>query len=174
MRSSGYVRRLGAMVGANTRGRDLCRQLAIHLDRVGEAAAVPAAATRGLFRGSRDEPQISAIRWVSELMRHRRRRRYLSRSVHKRVSVATASSRTRSTLWPALPTSSSGRCGKKFRPERVAARNGVACRACGARWRAARDQVALILQPGPVCSPRVGRPAPDNRDLVSCGREATG
>jgi len=39
-------------------------------------------------------------------------------------------------------------CGKKFRPDQVAARPGWADVACGPRRRTPRDQSPLILQPG--------------------------
>src|SRR5215470_13205431 len=62
-----YVRRLGAMVGAWEQSERYARELAAHIALVREAAAVLPRRPRIYFE-EWDEPQISAIRWVSELI----------------------------------------------------------------------------------------------------------
>jgi iron complex transport system substrate-binding protein len=145
----GYVRRLGAMVGAETKAQIYAWQLQTRLDAVRHAAERLPRRPRVYFE-EWDEPQISAIRWVSEL-----------------VAVAGGDD-----VFPELAAASLGRdrivadtaevvarapdiiigswCGKKFRPEKVAARPG---------WDqipAVRDgelhevKSPLILQPGPA------------------------
>jgi len=145
----GYVRRLGAMVGADSQARVYAEGLQAHLDGVGEAAARLPRRPRVYFE-EWDEPQISAIRWVSEL-----------------IGIAGGDD-----IFPERAQAPMGRdriladplavvarapdiiigswCGKKFRPERVAARPG---------WQdvpAVRDgelheiKSPLILQPGPA------------------------
>jgi len=145
----GYVRRLGALVGeVNAANAYACR-LADHLDQVRQAVAGLPRRPKVYFE-EWDEPQISAIRWVSEL-----------------VGVAGGDD-----IFPDRALASLGRdrivadplevvraapdliigswCGKKFRPERVASRPG---------WLevpAVRDgelhevKSPLILQPGPA------------------------
>ncbi|HMO47241.1 MAG TPA: ABC transporter substrate-binding protein [Rubrivivax sp.] len=145
----GYVQRLGALVGAADRAIAYAAQLRAQLDAVRERALRLPRRPRVYFE-EWDEPQISAIRWVSEL-----------------IGIAGGDD-----IFPARAAASLGRerivadpqevvraapdiiigswCGKKFRPEKVAARPG---------WQAipaVRDgelheiKSPLILQPGPA------------------------
>jgi iron complex transport system substrate-binding protein len=145
----GYVRRLGALVGAADKATALADDLA------GRVAQVRASAQRlprrpKVWFEEWDDPLISGIRWVSEL-----------------IGIAGGDD-----VFPERATASLGRdrivadprevierqpdiiigswCGKKFRPESVAARSG---------WHeipAVRDgelheiKSPLILQPGPA------------------------
>ncbi len=144
-----YMRRLGALVGVDDKARQLCERARAHLDAVAARSAQLPRRPRVYFE-EWDEPNISGIRWVSEL-----------------ISIAGGDD-----VFPELATQSlaKGRiladpreparrapdiiigswCGKKFRPERVAARAG---------WQdvpAVRDgelhevKSPLILQPGPA------------------------
>src|SRR6185437_4512908 len=63
----GYVRRLGAMVGAETKAQIYAWQLQAKLDAVRRAASRLPRRPRVYFE-EWDEPHISAIRWVSELI----------------------------------------------------------------------------------------------------------
>jgi iron complex transport system substrate-binding protein len=145
----GYVQRLGAMVGATAQAEAYAAQLRAHVDAVRERAAGLPHRPRVYFE-EWDEPQISAIRWVSELL-----------------GIAGGDD-----IFPARAAASLGRerivadplevvraapdliigswCGKKFRPERVASRPGWA------EVPAVRDgelheiKSPLILQPGPA------------------------
>jgi iron complex transport system substrate-binding protein len=143
------VRVLGGMVGCEAKAAALAGQLEDGLDGVRRAAASLSRRPRIYFE-EWDEPQISAIRWVSEL-----------------IGLAGGDD-----CFPELAVQSLGRdrivadplevprrapdiilgswCGKKFRPESVAARPG---------WQdvpAVRDgelhevKSAIILQPGPA------------------------
>ena len=145
----GYVRRLGAMVGSVGRAERLAAGLRDHVETVRSAASRLSRRPRVYFE-EWDEPQISAIAWVSEL-----------------IGVAGGDD-----IFPERAACSMGRdriladplevarrapdiivgswCGKKFRPDRVAARSG---------WEsipAVRDgeihevKSPLILQPGPA------------------------
>jgi iron complex transport system substrate-binding protein len=140
---------IGGMVGCEARAAALVARLEDHLDDVAAAAAALPRRPRVYFE-EWDEPQISAIEWVSEL-----------------VGIAGGDD-----CFPELARQPLGRdrivadplevprrapdlvfgswCGKKFRPERVAARAG---------WSgvpAVRDgelheiKSATILQPGPA------------------------
>jgi iron complex transport system substrate-binding protein len=145
----GYVRRLGALVGAGARAQAYAEALAARVEAVRAAAQRLPRRPRVYFE-EWDAPQISAIRWVSELIGiaggddifPERAAAGLARGrivadplevVARRPDIIIGS-------W----------CGKKFRPEAVAARAG---------WRdvpAVRDgelheiKSPLILQPGPA------------------------
>lgn len=145
----GYVQRLGAMVGAAAKAEAYAAQLRAHVGAVRERAAQLPRRPRVYFE-EWDEPQISAIRWVSEL---------LGIAGGDDIFPARAAAglgRERIVADPmevirAAPDLVIGSwCGKKFRPEKVAARPG---------WQtvpAVRDgelheiKSPLILQPGPA------------------------
>ncbi len=145
----GYVHRLGAMVGADAKARAYVERLQAKIDDVRGLAARLPQRPRVYFE-EWDEPRISAIRWVSEL-----------------ISIAGGDD-----IFPELAAAPLGRdrvvadgaqvvarapdivigswCGKKFRPEMVASREGWD------RIPAVRDgelhevKSPMILQPGPA------------------------
>ncbi len=144
-----YMRRLGAMVGADERASALCRRAREHLDTVAAQAAALPRRPRVYFE-EWDEPMISAIRWVSELIaiaggddvfpEHAEQSLAKGRILADPLAPARRAPDLIIGSW----------CGKKFRPERVAARAG---------WQevpAVRDgelheiKSPLILQPGPA------------------------
>jgi iron complex transport system substrate-binding protein len=144
-----YIRRLGAMVGAVQGAAALADELAGRIEQVRTSAQRLPRRPKVFFE-EWDEPLISGIRWVSEL-----------------IGIAGGDD-----IFPERAAASLGRdrivgdagevvarqpdiiigswCGKKFRPEKVAARPG---------WQditAVRDgelheiKSPLILQPGPA------------------------
>lgn len=145
----GYIRRLGAMVGAVDRAEDYARRAEAHVEAVCARAAALPCRPRVYFE-EWDEPMISGIRWVAELVR-------IAGGDDVFPELAACSlARERIVADPAevvrrVPDVVIGSwCGKKFRPERVAARPG---------WQAVpavRDgelhevKSPLILQPGPA------------------------
>ena len=144
-----YVQRLGAMVGAADKAQALADALRARIDAVRERAAQLPRRPRVYFE-EWDEPQISAIRWVSELLAiaggddifPQRAVASLGRDriVADALEVVRAAPDVIIGSW----------CGKKFRPEKVAARPGWA------EVPAVRDgelheiKSPLILQPGPA------------------------
>jgi len=143
----GYIQRLGAMVGVAERAAAIADELAGRIAQV-RASAQRLSRRPKVFFEEWDEPLISGIRWVSEL-----------------IGIAGGDD-----IFPELAAASLGRdrvvadagavisrqpdiiigswCGKKFRPDKVAARPG---------WQeipAVRDaelheiKSPLILQPG--------------------------
>jgi iron complex transport system substrate-binding protein len=145
----GYVLRLGAMVGAAAKAEAYAAQLRAHVAAVRQQAARLPRRPRVYFE-EWDEPQISAIRWVSELLGIAggddifpgRAAASLGREriVADPLEVVRAAPDLIIGSW----------CGKKFRPEKVAARPGWA------EVPAVRDSALheikspLILQPGPA------------------------
>ena len=145
--------------------------LRAHVDDVRAAAARAAAPAARVLRGvGRAADQRDPLGQRAD--RHRRRRRHLSRTRGAPAWAATASSPTRWRSCARAPDMIIGSwCGKKFRPEQVAARAGLGRGARGARRRAARDQVAAdpAARPGGA-DRRARRVACDHR---SAGPRAT-
>jgi iron complex transport system substrate-binding protein len=144
-----YVRRLGAMVGAAARAEQLAAGFEA---RIAEARRQGAALVRRpkVYFEEWDTPQISCIRWVSEL-----------------VGIAGGDD-----IFPERAAMSLGRdriledptevvrrapdiilgswCGKKFRPERVAAREGWDAIPAVRDGELHEIKSPTILQPGPA------------------------
>jgi len=145
----GYVRRLGALVGCAADADAYADQLQGRVDSVRQQAAQLPRRPRVYFE-EWDVPAISAIRWVSEL-----------------VGVAGGDD-----IFPQRAAASLGRdrivadgaevvaaapdiiigswCGKKFRPEQVAARPGWGAIPAVRDGELHEIKSPLILQPGPA------------------------
>ena len=145
----GYVLRLGAMVGAADKVQRYAAQLEAHMQRVRSAAAHLARRPRVYFE-EWDEPQISAIRWVSELIAiaggddifPERAAASLARDriVGDPGEVVTRAPDLIIGSW----------CGKKFRPEKVRARTGWVDIPAVRAGQLHEIKSPLILQPGPA------------------------
>lgn len=144
-----YVRRLGALVGVPDKAEAYARELEAHVERV-RASGVALPRHPRVYFEEWDEPPITGIRWVAELIRIAggedvfpelaeqplAKNRILADPadvIRRRPDIILAS-------W----------CGKKFQPEKVAVRPG---------WNAVpavRDgelheiKSPIILQPGPA------------------------
>jgi iron complex transport system substrate-binding protein len=145
----GYVRRLGAMVGADAQARRYVDALQTRVELVRQAAARLPRRPRVYFE-EWDEPRISAIRWVSELLTIAGGddifpQRAVAPLGRDRIVADDAE-----TIAAAPDIIIGSWCGKKFRPEHVSARPGWA------EVPAVRDgelheiKSPLILQPGPA------------------------
>ena len=145
----GYVLRLGALVGAVTAAQRYEAQLRRHVDAV-RAAALSLPVRPKVYFEEWDDPPISAIRWVSELIHVAGGddifpQRALSSLARERI-VADPLEIVR-----AAPDIVIGSwCGKKFRPERVAARAGWAAVPAVRDGELHEIKSPLILQPGPA------------------------
>ncbi len=145
----GYVLRLGALVGAVTAAQRYEAQLRQHVDAV-RAAALSLPVRPKVYFEEWDDPPISAIRWVSELIHVAGGddifpQRALSSLARERI-VADPLEIVR-----AAPDIVIGSwCGKKFRPERVAARAGWAAVPAVRDGELHEIKSPLILQPGPA------------------------
>jgi len=144
-----YVRRLGAMVGAGAKADAYAADLEAHVERV-------RAAGRALVRHPRvyfeewDDPLISAIAWVSELVG------IAGGDDIFPEKAACALGRDRIVADPAevvrrAPDIVVGSwCGKKFRPEKVRARAGWATVPAVRDGELHEVKSPIILQPGPA------------------------
>ncbi|TAN06259.1 MAG: cobalamin-binding protein [Rhodanobacteraceae bacterium] len=144
-----YVRRLGALVGVPDKAEAYARGLEAHLDAVRALGAALPRHPRVYFE-EWDEPPITGLRWVAELIRIAGGEDVFperaEQSLAKHRILADASE-----VIPRQPDLIlASWCGKKFQPERVAARPG---------WEAipaVRDgelheiKSPIILQPGPA------------------------
>lgn len=144
-----YVRRLGALVGAAGEADAYARKLEAHIESVRVQAAALPHHPRVYFE-EWDEPQISGIRWVAELIRIAGGEdvfpELAEQSLAKNRILADPAE-----VIPRRPDLIlASWCGKKFQPDKVAARPG---------WNAVpavRDgelheiKSPIILQPGPA------------------------
>jgi iron complex transport system substrate-binding protein len=145
----GYVQRLAALVGAEHEGRRYAAALRAKVEQVRAAAARLPRRPKVYFE-EWDDPQISAIRWVSELIA-------IAGGDDVFPSRAAASlGRDRIVADPAevvahAPDIVIGSwCGKKFRPEKVAARPGWSDIPAVRAGELHEVKSPLILQPGPA------------------------
>jgi len=142
------VMMLSSMVGVADGGRALVAQLEAGLSDVRAAAARLPRRPRVYFE-EWDEPQISAIRWVSELVgiaggedvfAERSRSQAATGRIVQPQAVLERAPEIMIASW----------CGKKFRPERVAARPGWNALAAVRDGELHEIKSADILQPGPA------------------------
>ena len=142
------IRTLGALVGATDKAEALAVSLEDRLDAARERAAALPRKPRVYFE-EWDEPMISGIQWVSELVE-------AAGGIEVFPQLA-ANKNAKDRTVPALDVIAAAPdiiigswCGKKFVPSKVAARPGFA------QIPAVRDgalheiKSALILQPGPA------------------------
>lgn len=140
---------LAALVGATDRGLKLVKGLEDGLAQVRESAKAFRRRPRVYFE-EWDEPMISGIRWVSELIEIAGGEDVFSRQSHSQAASGRIVADPQSVIEKQPEVILGSWCGKKFRPERVAARPG---------WQeipAVREnqlfevKSADILQPGPA------------------------
>jgi iron complex transport system substrate-binding protein len=142
------IRTLGALVGASMKAEQLVTGLEDRLDEARERAAALPRRPRVYFE-EWDEPMISGIRWVSELIETAGGIEIFPELSHRKNAKDRIVSPQ--DVIAATPDIIIGSwCGKKFVPEKVAARAGFA------GVPAVRDgflreiKSPLILQPGPA------------------------
>jgi len=142
------IRTLGALVGAAERADTLARSLKARLEQVRERAGRRATRPRVYFE-EWDEPMISGIGWVSELIEAAGGDdvfRDLSRQKSAKHRIVSPSD-----VIAAAPDIIIGSwCGKKFVPAKVAARPGFAAVPAVKNGQMHEIKSALILQPGPA------------------------
>ena len=144
-----YVRRLGALVGAAQRAAELADTLQAGLDAIAAQAATLERRPRVYFE-EWDEPPITGIRWVAELVRIAGGDDIFP----ERAACPLAKDRIladASEVVRRAPDIILGSwCGKKFRPERVAARPGWDAIPAVRDGELHEIRSPIILQPGPA------------------------
>ena len=144
-----YILRLGAMVGAQGRAQAYLAEIDQHIASVSARAAKLPHRPKVYFE-EWDEPMISGIRWVSELIE-------IAGGVDifpERATCALAKGRiiadAEEVIRSAPDVILGSWCGKRFRPERVAKRPGwsvIPAVHNGCVWEIPSP---IILQPGPA------------------------
>jgi iron complex transport system substrate-binding protein len=142
------IRTLGALVGANDKADALARELAARVDAVRAQSARLPLRPRVYFE-EWDEPMISGIRWVSELIE-------AAGGIDVFPEIATRKNAkdrivTAGQVIAARPDIIIGSwCGKKFAADKVKARPGFAAVPAVATGFLREVKSTLILQPGPA------------------------
>ena len=142
------IRTLGALVDARERAASLASRLEAGLDAARERSSRLRHRPRVFFE-EWDEPSISAIRWVSELIGIAGGDDVFASLSHEdgaRHRIVTGEA----TIAAAPDIIVGSWCGKKFRPERVASRAGFAAIPAVRNGALFEIKSALILQPGPA------------------------
>lgn len=144
-----YIRRLGALVGAGEKANAYADGLRQGLERIERESAKLAQRPRVYFE-EWDEPPITGIRWVAELIRIAGGDDVFPElsveSLAKHRILADAGEVVRRA--PDIIIGSW--CGKKFRPEKVAARPGWQAMPAVRDGELHEIKSPLILQPGPA------------------------
>jgi iron complex transport system substrate-binding protein len=143
------IRMLGAMVGCATKAQTLSDELSAGLDEIRGLAAGFARRPRVYFE-EWDDPQISGIRWVSELVEIAGGddcfRELSMEPLGKNRIIADPLEVVRR----APDVIFGSWCGKKFRPELVASRAGWAAVPAVHARHLYEIKSSIILQPGPA------------------------
>lgn len=144
-----YVRRLGAMVGAGDAGERYARTLEAHVASVRERAARLPRRPRVYFE-EWDEPMITGIRWVAELVRIAGGDDVFPERAEKSLARDRILADPSEVVRRAPELILGSWCGKKFRPDRVAARPGWDAIPAVRDGALVEIKSPIILQPGPA------------------------
>jgi iron complex transport system substrate-binding protein len=145
----GMIGILGGMIGCEAKAAQLCARLAENVEGIRAAAAQFSTRPRVYFE-EWDEPMISGIRWVSELIGvaggddcfddHSRQSLAKNRIIADPLEVVRRAPDIILGSW----------CGKKFRPASVVAREGWSAVPAVANQQLYEIKSSIILQPGPA------------------------
>jgi iron complex transport system substrate-binding protein len=144
-----YIRRLGALVGVGDRANAYADGLQRGLDAI-EAQAARLPRRPKVYFEEWDEPLITGIRWVAELMRIAGGDDVFPELANESLAKNRILADT-SAVVPRAPDIVFGSwCGKRFRPEKVAARPGWDAIPAVRDGELHEIKSPLILQPGPA------------------------
>ena len=144
-----YISRLGALVGCAQKANDYAGSLRANLDQIAEQSSRLVIRPKVYFE-EWDEPLISGIQWVAELVRIAGGDdifpELAAQSLAKNRIMADGSeviARNPDIIFGSW-------CGKKFRPEKVAVRDGWQSIAAVKNGDLYEIKSPMILQPGPA------------------------
>ena len=140
---------LAALVGVSERGAQLVQRLEDGLAEIRERGKAFPYRPRVYFE-EWDEPMISGIRWVSELLEIAGGEDIFSAQSHSQAASGRVVSNPALVVEKNPDVILGSWCGKKFRPERVAARPGWQAVAAVRANQLFEVKSADILQPGPA------------------------
>jgi len=145
----GYVRRLGALVGAAAQAERYAAGLEAHVERVRQAAALLPRRARVYFE-EWDEPLITGIRWVSELIGIAGGDDVFPERALCALGKDRILGDAGEVIRRAPDVIFGSWCGKRFRPNQVAARAGWDVVPAVRDGQLHEIKSPLILQPGPA------------------------
>jgi iron complex transport system substrate-binding protein len=145
----GYIRRLGAMVGAHDKAEVHACRAEAHLDEVRAAAARLPRRPKVYFE-EWDEPLISGIRWVAELIRIAGGDDIFPELADEPLAKQRILADGDEVVRRAPDIILGSWCGKRFRPEKVAARPGWDQVPAVREGELHEIKSPIILQPGPA------------------------
>ncbi len=144
-----YIRRLGALVGTSDKANALADRFACGLDAIAtQAAALPRRPK--VYFEEWDEPQITGIRWVAELVRIAGGDDIFPERAAESLAKQRILEDPDEVIRRAPDIIIGSWCGKKFRPEKVAARSGWNAIPAVRNGELHEIKSPLILQPGPA------------------------
>ncbi|BBD80121.1 ABC transporter substrate-binding protein [Aerosticca soli] len=144
-----YIRRLGALVGASDGAEAYARRAEAHIAAVRAAAAALPRRPRVYFE-EWDEPIIVGIRWVAELIRIAGGEDVFPECAAAPLARDRILADTGEVVRRAPDIIIGSWCGKRFRPERVAARPGWSAIPAVRDGELHEIKSPIILQPGPA------------------------
>ena len=144
-----YIRRLGALVGAADKADALARTAEEHIAQVEKSASQLSRRPRVYFE-EWDAPMISGIRWVAELIRIAGGDDIFPERAEKSLARDRIIADGSDVIRRAPDLIIGSWCGKKFRPERVAARPGWSAIPAVRDGQLHEVKSPIILQPGPA------------------------
>ncbi|KAA2285171.1 ABC transporter substrate-binding protein [Arenimonas fontis] len=144
-----YIRRLGALVGAGARAAAWAGELERGLEDIAARAATLPRRPRVYFE-EWDEPRISGIRWVAELVRVAGGDDIFPELAAEPLAKDRILADDDPIIARAPEIVFGSWCGKKFRPDRVAARPGWEAVPAVRTGHLYEIKSSLILQPGPA------------------------
>ena len=143
------VATLGALVGEPAKGEALARELATRVEGVRVAGAALPRKPRVYFE-EWDEPMISGIRWVSELVEIAGGEDCFPELAQQSLAGKRIVADPLEVVRRQPDIIIGSWCGKKFRPEQVAARQGWEAIPAVKSGQLFEIKSPLILQPGPA------------------------
>lgn len=144
-----YVRRLGALVGAGAKADAYANDLSRGLDDIERASRALPRRPKVYFE-EWDEPPITGIRWVAELVRIAGGDDIFPERALEPLAKARILEDAGEVVRRAPDIILGSWCGKKFRPEKVAAREGWGAIPAVRDGELHEIKSPLILQPGPA------------------------
>ena len=144
-----YIRRLGAMVGAVDKAETFAQQAEAHLAQVRAAAAQWSRRPKVYFE-EWDEPIITGIRWVAELIGIAGGDDAFPELAREPLAKQRILANGDEVIRRAPDIIFGSWCGKRFRPERVAARAGWDAIPAVQHGDLYEIKSPIILQPGPA------------------------
>ena len=144
-----YIRRLGALVGGGERAARYADELQRGLDAIARQAATLPQRPRVYFE-EWDDPQITGIRWVAELVRIAGGDDVFPERAMESLAKQRILEDPGEVIRRAPDIILGSWCGKRFRPERVAARAGWSAIPAVRDGELHEIKSPIILQPGPA------------------------